>query len=287
MLTFDAGSREVCTIRRVRTNTPLQALVTLNDPVFVEAAGGLAGRMIKAEGTVRERVARGFRLALTRLPDEGHGNPGQLFRTASENGTLWAIERLCRRSALENAPGLEADQKLFINVEPASFHDPQLCRRSFDGLLEATGLRPEQLVLEMTGHAVMREIDAVRQAIDMVRGLGLRVAFDGVSPEHPGLEAVREIRPDYVKIDMSLVRNLHRDPDKRERVERIRRLADPAGITIVAEGVETQEELEALAVAGVRCAQGFLFARPAASPDSPNWEELTTPVAVGSGESRN
>jgi hypothetical protein len=70
MLTFDAGSGEVCQIRRVRTNTPLQALVTLNDPAFVEAAGALSRQMEKEPGEVTEKIRRGFRLTLIRPADD-------------------------------------------------------------------------------------------------------------------------------------------------------------------------------------------------------------------------
>ncbi len=69
-LTFDATSRESCTIRRIRTNTPLQALVIMNDPVYMEAAQGLAQRMLKLEGSVEERVAYGFQLCTARKPSE-------------------------------------------------------------------------------------------------------------------------------------------------------------------------------------------------------------------------
>ena len=71
LVTFDAPSREFCTVRRVRTNTPLQALTTLNDPVFVEAARKLAGRMMAEAGTEpRERIALGYRLCTARRPPE-------------------------------------------------------------------------------------------------------------------------------------------------------------------------------------------------------------------------
>jgi hypothetical protein len=70
MITFDAGSGEVCQIRRVRTNTPLQALVTLNDPAFVEAAGALSKRMDEIDGPLAAKIRRGFRLTLTRFPNE-------------------------------------------------------------------------------------------------------------------------------------------------------------------------------------------------------------------------
>ncbi|MFO1095451.1 MAG: DUF1553 domain-containing protein, partial [Planctomycetaceae bacterium] len=70
MATFDAPNREVCTLRRPRTNTPLQALVTLNDPVFVEAAQGLAKRMLSHSGDTAERAAYGFRICLSRPPSD-------------------------------------------------------------------------------------------------------------------------------------------------------------------------------------------------------------------------
>src|SRR6185503_12399774 len=70
MTTFDAPNREVCTVRRARTNTPLQALVTLNDPVYVEAAQALARHMARAEGTPADKARLGFRLVLARPPGE-------------------------------------------------------------------------------------------------------------------------------------------------------------------------------------------------------------------------
>lgn len=70
MLTFDAGSREVCVIRRIRTNTPLQALVTLNDPVYIEAAAGLAKQMLGNDDVQHNRLDYGFRRVLARAPNE-------------------------------------------------------------------------------------------------------------------------------------------------------------------------------------------------------------------------
>jgi hypothetical protein len=75
MMTFDGGSGEVCQIRRIRTNTPLQALVTLNDPVFLEAAAGLARRMVTEASSTADRTARGLRLALIRPLHEGEMAP--------------------------------------------------------------------------------------------------------------------------------------------------------------------------------------------------------------------
>jgi hypothetical protein len=103
LTTFDATSREVCTIRRVRTNTPLQALVTLNDPVYVEAAQALARRMI-AEGGSRpaDRATYGFRLCLARSPKQAeldrlvvlYHEALERYRAAPELATAMATDPL-------------------------------------------------------------------------------------------------------------------------------------------------------------------------------------------------
>jgi Protein of unknown function (DUF1553) len=98
MVTFDGGSGEVCQIRRIRTNTPLQALVTLNDPVYLEAAAGLARRMIEDAETTTSRATRGLRLALIRPLRKG------------ETAPLIALQREAQK-AFEAAPE-KADELL-------------------------------------------------------------------------------------------------------------------------------------------------------------------------------
>ena len=113
MLTFDAGSGEVCQIRRVRTNTPLQALVTLNDPAFVEAAGALSERMANKDGDLHERLTRGFRLVLTRPPTDR-----ELARLASLYQALqieFADDRTSAE-ALVAAAGIQSGDAAMIAV---------------------------------------------------------------------------------------------------------------------------------------------------------------------------
>ena len=69
MVAFDAPNREVCTVRRDRTNTPLQALVTMNDPVYIEAAQALARKMVSSEESISEQISTGFEICLSRKPD--------------------------------------------------------------------------------------------------------------------------------------------------------------------------------------------------------------------------
>jgi hypothetical protein len=103
MATFDAPSREVCTVRRPRTNTPLQALVTMNDPVYVEAAQALARRMVREGGAMpADRARRGFRLVLARQPSTAevdrlvrlHDDAQAGFRASADDAKRMATDPL-------------------------------------------------------------------------------------------------------------------------------------------------------------------------------------------------
>ncbi|MCH2132755.1 MAG: PSD1 and planctomycete cytochrome C domain-containing protein [Phycisphaerales bacterium] len=112
MTTFDAPSREICSVRRIRTNTPLQALVTLNDPVYVEAAKALAGRMIREGGDELERqITRGFQLVLGRPPSAEE--TGRLMMLAEEATQRYAADPEQAGALLAQWPG-----------EPPSGADP-------------------------------------------------------------------------------------------------------------------------------------------------------------------
>lgn len=222
---------------------------------------------------VEQRVI-GFE-ALTRLPREQFQTPDLLFKVAQEQGVLWELERICRQRALENLPPLEKGQALFLNVEPDSIYDPHLHQAGFLRDLEKAGLDRGSIVLEITEHAAVSDFAALRRALDNLRGMGFRLAMDDVGAGYSGLQGIAEMRPDYLKADMTLVRDMHLDPFKRELMNTIRRFTDKTGIILVAEGVECIAELNSLAEAGVRCAQGFLFARPGSPPEQPDWSWLS------------
>jgi EAL domain-containing protein (putative c-di-GMP-specific phosphodiesterase class I) len=212
--------------------------------------------------------------ALTRLLQNEFRTPDQLFKAAHESGALWPLERLCRSRALENLPSREPEQLLFLNIEPDSMHDPQLRAPDFLKQMELAGLGPTDVVLEVTEHAAVRDFAALRRVLEQLRALGFRLAMDDVGSGYAGLKSIAEMKPDYLKIDMSLVRDLHLHPIKRELIATIRRFSESTGIAIIAEGVESEAELESLSDVGVRCAQGFLFAEPDSPPRSPDWESL-------------
>jgi len=220
-----------------------------------------------------ERRILGYE-ALTRTPGTRFPSPEELFKVAHENQALWPLERLCRERAVASAPPLNQEQLLFLNVEPDSMQDPELHDDTFLDRLTAAGLGPRQIVFELTEHSAMRDFAAIRRALRSFRDRGFRLAMDDVGSGYAGLQAIAEIAPDFLKIDMALVRDVHRHAIKRELIATIRRFAEETGIALIAEGVESTAELASLMAAGVRCAQGFLFARPDTPPGTPDWRCL-------------
>jgi EAL domain-containing protein (putative c-di-GMP-specific phosphodiesterase class I) len=212
--------------------------------------------------------------ALTRVDRGRFESIETLFKAAEADDALWSLERLCRRKALEGLPALERDQLLFLNIEPDSAHDPQLTGPEFLAGLETAGLSPAQVVFELTEHSAVRDFVAFRRTLEQFRALGFRLAMDDVGSGYAGLQAIAEIAPDFIKADMQLVRGLHESSIKRALIDTMRRFSESTGITLVAEGVESVDELKALAAVGVRCAQGFLFARPDAPAPIPDWASV-------------
>jgi EAL domain-containing protein (putative c-di-GMP-specific phosphodiesterase class I) len=238
---------------------------------------GLVRAVYQPVVDIAERCVVGFE-ALTRVGSGRFENVEMLFRAAEANDALWPLERLCRRKALDGVPSLETDQCLFLNIEPDSAHDPELRSAEFLDQLEAAGLKPRQIVLELTEHSAVRDFRAFRHTLEQFRSLGFRLAMDDFGSGYAGLQAIAEIAPDFIKADMQLVRGLHASAIKRELMDTMQRFSASTGITLVAEGVESAEELSALVDLGVRCAQGFLFARPEAPAPVPDWANVPTGV---------
>jgi EAL domain-containing protein (putative c-di-GMP-specific phosphodiesterase class I) len=193
--------------------------------------------------------------ALSRFP-EPFARPDVAFALAREVGLGLELERLAVRSAWALLPQLRADQFLSVNLSP-------------DVTLELAGsaddypdLSLSQLVLEITEHAVIDSYEALRNALERLRGIGLRVAIDDVGAGYASLHHVVELQPDFIKIDRSLVHGVAVDRARRSTVSSFVLLALDLGATIIAEGVEQEEDLAALRDLGVDAAQGYLLARP-------------------------
>ena len=190
-------------------------------------------------------------------------SPDKLFRLAEETGLTFELDCLCRRTALRGARGLEAGRKLFLNCLPTAIHDPAFRGEALRETLEDLRLRPEDLVFEISERESIENFSIFREARDHYKELGFQIALDDTGVAYGSLEAVMELAPDFIKVDMSFVRGIDTDPTRQELLRALHAVAGKQGGQIIAEGIESTEELETLQGLGIPYGQGYLFGRAA------------------------
>jgi diguanylate cyclase (GGDEF)-like protein len=204
-----------------------------------------------------EGLARGPR-------DSTLETPTALFSVADQVDLTFELDRACFRSALAGAAGLDPVHRLFVNLLPTSFYDSSFIEGEVSNLLEAAELTPANLVFEITERLAIENFASFRQALAGYTRAGFGVAIDDVGTRHSNLETVMALRPHFIKLSDVLTRGVSKSTVKREMVRSLQRIAEAIDAVIVAEGIETAEDLAALGDIGVRYGQGFYLARPGA-----------------------
>ena len=196
--------------------------------------------------------------ALARFPAEPR-RPDIWFAEADSVGLGVALELAAVKSALAHLPDLPDDVYLSINASPALICGPDL-------LTTLRSVPADRIVVELTEHVAVDDYAELEAALDRIRSLGARLAIDDVGAGFSSFNHVLRLRPDIVKLDISITRDLHLDPARRGLARGLLSVAHDTGATVVAEGVESQGELDALLNLGVDAAQGFFLARPGPLP---------------------
>ncbi len=189
--------------------------------------------------------------------------PGAFFQRAEEAGLIFEADSLCRRRALEAASGLAAGRKLFLNCLPSAIRDPQFRGAALQQALERQRLRPTDVVFEISERESIGNFAVFREARDHFASLGLGIALDDTGVGYSSLEAVMELAPDFIKVDQVLVRGIDTDPPRQELLRSLNAVAAKLGAKVIAEGIETPEELATLQALGVPFGQGYLLGRAA------------------------
>jgi len=201
--------------------------------------------------------------ALIRGPIETRlHSPLALFEAANLVGMTPDMEFLSREIALIGYANAKSKNKLFVNISP---HCLQLTDSPFQLKLEcldALGLTPKDIVIEITEGSSINDFDALRKVIDTYRAMGFGIALDDLGEGFSSLRLWSEIAPDFVKIDKHFIRNIHNDPIKLEFVRAIQKIATESGGLTIAEGIETGDELAVVKDLKINYAQGYLLGRP-------------------------
>lgn len=200
---------------------------------------------------------------------EPFNNPLQIFSRAQELGLRWEVEELCRQAAFRSIAGLEGERKnstFFLNFSPEVLCDSRLLQTLCNECLAGAGLAPEQVVLEITEEVSLNEYVDVEGIIAGLREAGFRIAIDDFGSGSANLNSLLRVRPDYLKLDKCLIRDVHLNAQKLKMVRSLQHLCEDMNTRLIAEGVEKPEELEKLADLGVRFVQGYLLGYPRARP---------------------
>lgn len=194
--------------------------------------------------------------ALLRSDESSLPHPAAVLDAAERLGRLSDLGQRIRALAcdsMKNAPPCA----FFVNLHPHDLLDPTL--RSPDAPLS---LVAEHVVLEITERASLDGVKNVHSTVAELRAMGFRIAIDDLGAGYAGLTSFATLEPEFVKLDMSLIRDVDKSDVKGKLVRSMTALCKDLGMQVVAEGIETIEEREALVDAGVDLLQGYLFAKP-------------------------
>ncbi|HEX7792353.1 MAG TPA: GGDEF domain-containing phosphodiesterase, partial [Afipia sp.] len=200
--------------------------------------------------------------ALVRWPDRERGMipPGEFIPVAEETGLINAVGGLMLRRACMDAAQWPDDVRVAVNLSSLQFRVGNLLSVVMDAL-KTSGLSPKRLELEITETVLLDKSDHVLATLHALRALGVRISMDDFGTGYSSLSYLRSFPFDKIKIDRSFVQDLDSNRDGQAIIRSIISLGMGLGVTITAEGVETEAELSCLRAEGCHEGQGFLFSR--------------------------
>jgi EAL domain-containing protein (putative c-di-GMP-specific phosphodiesterase class I) len=206
--------------------------------------------------------------ALVRSTSPDFRSPRQMFDAAVASGCCGELGRAIREAAIEAAP----NDALFLNIHPNELHEGWLLE-----LDDPIYKHPLDVYLEITESVPLTHFDICREVLKQIRDRGIRLVIDDLGAGYSNLRYIADLHPSLVKLDRALITGLGRSKRRQRLVASIVALCENLGAQVVAEGIESREELMAVRTAGVHYAQGYLLARPSVPPEPIRWP-------LGSGE---
>ncbi|GGO38932.1 EAL domain-containing protein [Deinococcus humi] len=187
-----------------------------------------------------------------------------LLQAAAAHGQARAFDAQARRTAIRQVyPQLDTRQQLFINFAPGVVYNPDICLQTTFAACRDVGADFSRLVFEVTESETFPDLKLLRSILDRYQQEGAQVALDDLGAGHTSLSYLMELRPDIVKLDRALISGLHEDDRRVPLVTALIGYAHDLGIRVVAEGIETQDELALMIALGADYAQGYFLGRPA------------------------
>lgn len=194
----------------------------------------------------------------------GPGGPAQLLDQAARSGELLALDYSWRDVAIAAVAAQHAHDDLvfFLNVDTRILDDAAFAPGHTLAAIEAHGLDPRRFVLELSERGEALSSERIASLTSHYQAQGFRIALDDIGAGYSSLTTIVHARPDVLKLDMDLIRGMARDKLRAQLVRALASFSRSAGLPLIAEGVETPDDLAELARAGVEWAQGYLLGRP-------------------------
>jgi diguanylate cyclase (GGDEF)-like protein len=202
-------------------------------------------------------------------PTRGLVLPAEFVTIAEDTGLIvplgeWVLEEACRQVVAWDVQGTRLS--VSVNVSGVQITQPDVVSR-VAAVLDRTGVDPSRVALEMTESVLMRDAEETLSVLRALKDLGVRLHVDDFGTGYSSLSYLKRFPVDAVKVDRSFVDGLANDPEDIAIVEAIISLAHTLGIEVIAEGVESLPQLQALQAMGCESAQGYLFSRPVPAQD--------------------
>jgi diguanylate cyclase (GGDEF)-like protein/PAS domain S-box-containing protein len=199
-------------------------------------------------------------------PERGMVSPCEFIPLAEETGLIlplgsWVLETACRQIAAWAEREETAHITLAVNVSARQFRQPNFTEVVMEAL-DRTGANPQNLKLELTESMLVDNVDDVIVKMTTLRSRGLKFALDDFGTGYSSLSYLKRLPLDQLKIDQSFVRDLFTDANDGAIAQTIVALGQAMGLSVIAEGVETEEQRDFLTRLGCHAFQGFLFSRP-------------------------
>ena len=201
-------------------------------------------------------------------PPAPWANPLSLIEAAHQSGLGVQLELACCEQAIRSFVSLRLSGRLFINLGAAAVESSGVIDNSIVQCALASGLPPGRIVVELTEREPIQDMDRVVETMRALRQCGLGVALDDYGQGYSGMRVWLELLPEILKVDQYFISGLHTSSAKFEALRSLVRMAESLDTLLIAEGVETAQELAILRDLGIALVQGYLLGRPAFDPPS-------------------
>lgn len=201
--------------------------------------------------------------ALSRGPKDGFlERPDKLFGAAEKYQYLWKLDYLCRSMAIMKAKDNLKEKMLFLNVDARILYDKKFHQGSTQALLKKYNIENKNIVFEISEKSAIDDYAGFQAVLENYRSQGYKIAIDDVGAGYSGLNLLAKVSPNFIKLDIGLIHDIHKDKMKKAIVKAMVDFSHATNIRIIAEGIEEKADLDILISYGIEYGQGFYLGKP-------------------------